>query len=351
MSNDEILVQMLGHLSDTYQKSIGFPMYDILAAVAIRLAETDAEIKDAVRRLDPRNLTGTDLDDYIYPRSGLNRKQATFSEGVVHVTGTGTVDYGAMFATPGGVKFMATKAVTVVNEADVPVSCMQDGAVGNVPAHSVTLMPVTIQGISACDNPEPMEGGYNEEGDSEYYERHLIKIQTPPTSGNVYHYLSWALEVAGVGYAKVFPLGHGENTVDVVLIGQDGTPADEYLVETVQEYIDPGSTGEGYGQAPIGARCFVSAATPRRISLSVRVAKDGNAESVVTLGITQAVSDYMGEVAFRQDYISYAHIAMAVLNVPGVLDFDNLRLDGKTDNIAIKERECAVLGDVNITYA
>lgn len=351
MSNEEILIQLLDHLPDTYQKTIGFPTYDLLAAASIRLAETDAYVQEMKLKLDPENLTGGELDRYIYPRSGLNRRQATFSGGVIHVAGTGVIKAGTLFASAGGVKFTALYDVSVSKEGYVPVCCLQDGSAGNLPAHTVTEMPVTIQGISACDNPEPMEGGYNEESDSEYYERHLIKIQTPPTSGNVYHYLSWALEVAGVGHAKVFPLGHGENTVDVVLVGQEGTPADDKLVKTVQEYIDPGSTGEGYGQAPIGARCFVSAAEARKISLSVRVAKDGSSESVVTLGITQAVSRYMGEAAFKQDYISYAHIAMAVLNAPGVLDFDNLRLDGKTDNIKVKERECAILGEVNIIYA
>ncbi len=351
MSSDEILTQLLNHLPDTYQKTLGFPMYDLLAAAAIQLAETDEYVQDMKLKLDPENLTGYELDRYIYPRSGLNRRQATFADGVVHVTGTGVVKAGSLFSSAGGINFSAIYDVDVSKEGDVPVCCMQDGTAGNLPAHTVTEMPVTIQGISTCDNPEPMKGGYNEESDSEYYERHLIKIQTPPTSGNVYHYLSWSLEVAGVGHAKVFPLGHGDNPVDVVLIGQDGKPADDGLVQSVQDYIDPESAGEGYGQAPIGARCFVSAANAKEISLSIRVVKDGSAESVVTSGSTQAVSKYMGEVAFKQDYISYAHIAMAILNASGVLDFDNLRLDGNTDNISIKERECAVLGEVNIIYA
>ncbi len=352
MSSDEILKLLLSHLSDTYQKSIGFPMYDILAAAAIQFAETDAEIKAAIQKLNPRNLTGSDLDDYIYPRSGLNRKQATFSEGVVHVTGTGTVDYGALFATPGGVKFMAIQTVNVVKEADIPVSCMQDGAVGNVPAHSVTLIPVTIQGISACDNPEPMSGGFPEETDDEYYERHLIKIQTPPTSGNIYHYMMWALEIEGVKRVKVFPLGHGKNTVDVVIADSSGRPADKSLVKAVQDYIDPNSTGEGCGQAPIGARCFVSAATAKPVSLSLIVSKlSSDNEAAVTLAIRNAVEGYLADVAFEQNYISYARVLDAALSADGVLDLSRLRLNGSTDDIAVGERECAVLEEVEITYA
>ena len=54
-------------------------------------------------------------------------------------------------------------------------------------------MPVTIAGISACDNPAPMTGGYDEEDDAAYYERHLLKVRTPPTSGNIYQYQSLSL--------------------------------------------------------------------------------------------------------------------------------------------------------------
>jgi len=189
MSSEEILKQLLSHMPDTYQKTIGFPTYDLLAATAIRLAKTDAEIQEAKKKLDPENLNGEELDRYIYPRSGLARKQATFAEGIVHLTGTGTVNEGALFASAGGVQFVSVKPVYIAGEGDVPVVCRQDGAVGNLPAHAVNQMPVTIQGITACDNPEPMTDGFPEETDEEYYNRHLIKIQTPPTSGNIYHYM------------------------------------------------------------------------------------------------------------------------------------------------------------------
>ena len=44
------------------------------------------------------------------------------------------------------------------------------------------------------------------------YKRQVV-LRTPATSGNVYHYVQWALEVAGVGHVKVFPRVQGVNTV------------------------------------------------------------------------------------------------------------------------------------------
>ena len=98
MSANEVLEALLDAMPDSYQKTIGFPTYDLLAAASLRLAETDAVIEDARAALDPENLTGGELDRYIYPRSGIARKAATFAGGVLTVKGTGTIEQGTLFA-------------------------------------------------------------------------------------------------------------------------------------------------------------------------------------------------------------------------------------------------------------
>lgn len=348
----DILDEMLAAMDDSYQKTIGFPTYDLLAAVALRMEGTDETIDEARQQLDPENLQGSDLDRYIYPRSGLERKAATFAHGSLTVTGTGTVEQGTLFESGGGVQFAATETVAVSGEGAVPVTCTMDGAVGNLPAHSVTQMPVTIQGIAACDNPEPIGGGYAEESDAEYYARYLLRLRTPATSGNVYHYRQWALECAGVGHVKVFPRARGAYTVDVVIADSAGQPASEELVQAVQDYIDPESTGEGRGQAPIGAQCYVEAAGAKKIDLALTVSKSDTADADgVTAAIKYAVASYLAGTVFAQDYVSYAQIAAAVLSADGVVDFEGLTVCGAQSNVRIGERECPVLGEVTIAYA
>ncbi|WP_337612240.1 baseplate J/gp47 family protein, partial [Agathobaculum sp.] len=163
MSANEVLDSLLDAMPDSYQKTIGFPTYDLLAAVSLRLAETDAVIEDARAALDPENLTGGELDRYIYPRSGIARKAATFAGGVLTVKGTGTIEQGTLFESEGGVQFAAAETVAIDGTGEVPVTCRADGTAGNLPAHSVTQMPVTVQGITGCDNEAEMSGGYAEE--------------------------------------------------------------------------------------------------------------------------------------------------------------------------------------------
>ncbi len=352
MSASDILDEMLGNMPESYQKTIGFPTYDLLAAVSLRMEGTDTAIDEAKQQLDPENLHDSALDRYIYPRSGLERKAATFAHGSLTVTGTGTVEQGTLFESGGGVQYYATETVAIEGEGTVPVTCTVDGTAGNLPAHSVTQMPVAVQGIASCDNPEPIGGGYAEESDSEYYARYLLRLRTPATSGNVYHYQQWALEVSGVGHIKVFPRAQGAYTVDVVIADNAGQPADTALVKAVQGYIDPESEGAGRGQAPIGAQCFVSAATAKKIAVSCKVSKlDTVDEESVTAAIKLAVADYLASTVFAQDYVSFGQIAAAILSAEGVVDFEGLTVGGGTANIAVGERECPVLGEVAITYA
>lgn len=348
----DILDTMLAAMPDSYQKTIGFPTYDILAAAGIRMAVTEELLEETRRKLDPANLTGAELDAYIYPRTGQLRNAATKAVGVLTVTGTGTVAAGDLFESGGGVQFAATETVTVNGTASVAIQCTQAGAVGNLPAGSITMMPVQIAGIVSVSNSDTTQDGYDAETDEAYYNRFLVRLQTPPTSGNVYHYLSWALEVSGVGAAQIYPLGHGANTVDVVLVDTNGQPASSTLVKAVQDHIDPGSRGLGEGEAPIGAYCYVSASEGVSLALSLTVTPiSGAVQSEVTQAISDAVAAYLKSIAFRQNYVSYAQIAAAILAVPGVQDFAGLTVNGGTANVSVDDRQVAVLGEVTVTYA
>ena len=347
----ETLETMLEAMPGSYQKTVGFPTYDLLAAAAIPMDDFGQRLSDTERKLDPAELTGAELDSYIVSRSGLERNPATCAEGVLLVTGNGTIRAGDLFESGGGVQFAATQTVEISGSGEVPVRCVVSGTVGNLPAGSITLMPVQIAGIVKVTNAAPTAEGYDAETDQAYYDRFLLNLQTPPTSGNQYHYRSWALEISGVGGVQVYPLGHGANTVDVVIIDTEGQPASEALVEEVQNHIDPGSKGIGEGEAPVGAYCYVSAATALDLDLSLTVtAMAGSEEEQVTEAIKAAVTAYLKGIAFAQDYVSYAQIAAAILDAPGVQDFENLTVNGGTGNVPVAARQVAVLGEAAVSY-
>ena len=44
------------------------------------MVNTDAEVEEARTKLDPENLTGEELDRYIFPRVGLIRREGYFRD-------------------------------------------------------------------------------------------------------------------------------------------------------------------------------------------------------------------------------------------------------------------------------
>ena len=347
----ETLDAMLSAMPESYQKTVGFPTYDLLAAASIPMEELAAQLQETAAKLDPAKLTGEELESYIKSRSGLVRNPPTYASGILQVTGNGTVNEGDLFESVGGIQFAAAATVEISGSGEVPIRCTTPGAAGNLPAGSVTMMPVQIAGIVSVSNSDTLTGGYDAETDQAYYDRYILRLQTPPTSGNQYHYRIWALEVTGVGGVQIYPLGHGDNTVDVVLIDVDGQPADEELVQRVQTHIDPGSKGLGEGEAPIGAYCYVSGAEPKELDLSMTVQTlPGAEQEAVTAAVKAAVAAYLKGIAFAHDYVSYARINAAVLEADGVQDVSGLTVNGATANVAIGERQVAVLGEVSIQY-
>lgn len=348
----DILTKMLDAVPDSYQKTVLFPTYDILAAAAIPMTEQRVRLEEVKSKLDPENLVGEELDAYIRPRSGLVRNAATYAVGELSVAGNGTVTAGDLFESGGGVQFIATETVAVNGSAIVPIRCVQAGAAGNLPASSITMMPVQIAGIISVTNTAPTSDGYDAESDSAYLARFYLRLRTPPTSGNQYHYRNWALEVSGVGGVQIYPLGHGANTVDVVIIDSSGKPASSALVAAVQGYIDPGSKGIGEGAAPVGAYCYVSAAEGVTLDLSLTVTPfEGAEQSAVTQAIKDAAEAYLASIAFKQNYVSFTKLSDAILGAPGVEDHSGLSINGTAANVSIGARKVAVLGEVSVAYA
>lgn len=341
----ELLRKMLDKIDNSYQKTIGFPTHDILNAVAMVGKDIYEKINDYFLKLNAENLNGDELTRFVFQNKGIVRKEATKATVQLTITGNGLIKAGSLFETPLGIQFETLESLLLNNNTDtVPAQAVTPGSSGNVPAGSITEMPVTIQGVTAVTNEDPSAGGYNMESDADLWDRYIMALQEPPTSGNIYHYKQWALEVTGVGGAKVYPLWNGANTVQVVIIDSNGEPASEALVEAVQNHIDPGITGRGEGEAPTGAYCTVTAATALTLNLELTLL--GNYPDTLEGDIKDSVKAYLQSIAFEQNYVSYAKIANAISDTEGLIDYMNLTVNGDVKNIEVPDKSVAVLGGI-----
>ncbi len=344
-SADVVQKELLSEIDDSYEKTKGYFLWDILKAVAVGIKNLLEKLQIVSDKLDIKNIYGKERERFIFQRTGITRRQATFSEGVVTVKGNGIVTKGDFFETEGLVRFEAMETVNVIEQADILVKAVLAGASGNVPIGSITKMPITIQGITSCINKTATKGGYEAESDNDLLLRYYERLREPATSGNIYHYKRWAKEVEGVGAVHVFPLWAGDNTVKIVIIDLERQPASTELVEKVQNYIDPDCTGTGEGVAPIGAYCTVESAKPIIINISVMLHTSKYAVlEVIKKEIKTKITDYLKQIAFEQDYASFAQIGANILSVENVLDYENMTLNGLTQNITCKKEEVMLLG-------
>lgn len=339
-----------GNISSDYEKTPGYLLWDISEAVGQEMDGQDAELANIRALFDVDNLTGDMLERTVRQRKGLTRKAATYAAGTLEITGTGAVTQGDLFETENGVQFAATETVEINETGTVAIEAADAGNVGVVGANTIIQMPVTLAGIVSCNNAEPTHDGYDAETDDSLRQRYYAKLRTPDSGANKYAYRNWALDVPGVGDAQVHPLGHGDNTVDVVIINTDKLPASQDLVADVQNYIDPGSSGRGEGAAMMGAHCYVSSAAGLAVNLTGKLIISGEQEGIEA-AVKQSVKTYLTSIAYGGYNISYAQINNAILETAGVLDVENLKINGGVANIAVPDRYVGILGTVMLTYA
>lgn len=348
---DSIHTGILANIDDKYQKTVGFPMYDLTRAFALAIKSLGDDLETAEAAADIDNMTGDALTKWCYQRKGISRKTAAYAAGTIKiVTGTGTITNGDLFESTGGIQFAATEDKAVTAGSTVPVQAVVAGESGNVTAGSVTRMPVTLVGISTVTNEAAMSGGYDAESDSSLRARYYEAVTSPATSGNKNQYIAWAKSVTGVGGAKCYPLANGANTVGICIIDSDMQPASSELTAAVQAYIDPGSSGAGEGAAPIGACCTVTSASGLAINAACTVTLVNGYDSTTALAnVTAAIKAYLKSIAFSGAYVSYAKIANAVNDAEGVLDYSGLMVNGGTANITVPDKSVAIVGTVSIT--
>lgn len=345
---DKVHEQLLDNISDSYQKTEGFPTWDILRAAAFGIKKLWDKVFRIEYLQDVDNLTGTDLERFIYQRKGLSRKAATYAIGSITVlAGEGTITEGNVFSTASGIEFIALETKDIAAGDSVLIQATVAGDKGNVAADTIIEMPVTIQGIAKITNDSPTVDGYDAEDDNSLRERYYEALREPATSGNVAHYRRWAREVEGVGKAKIYPLWQGDNTVQVVIVDDNGLVPSEDTVTRCQNYIDPDKAGLGLGQAPIGAYCTVTPALALPINVSATLVLDNTVPlEAIKTEIISSITKYLAGIALETEYISPAKIGNIILGTEGVFDYDNLLVNETTNRVDVPEKSVAILGSV-----
>lgn len=326
-SKDEIQKRMAADLSAMHPNSTieGSFGRDVINATSVEFEKTYAELS----LVNQAGFAQTSWEDYlenIAEEHGVFRRAAVQAIGTVTVTGTGTVSQGALFQTQDGTEFTATETVKVTTMADIPVKAVEYGAKGNVAAGAITIIPMSIPGITRVTNAKATYDGFDEETDDELRERLLFKVRQPATSGNINDYIEWGTSVEGVGHITVVPLWNGNGTVKLLVTDSNGQPASPDLLSRVTEKVE--------SMHPIGADVSVIAPSVLGLTIALTPTKGGGDADA----IKKVLNKYFLSKQYTEKKVSYAKVGQLIIenaDTTQVEDYDNLTINGATANIGV----------------
>ncbi|MDQ7096944.1 baseplate J/gp47 family protein [Desulfosporosinus sp. PR] len=346
-ASSAVLNRMLGNVPSDVDKSEGSLIYDALSPVSKEVASSEIQLDEVLDMVFAQTAAAKGYSTQLELRCGefgLTRKPGTAASGEVTFTGTEAtpIPLGTTIQTPGGLRYTTTTSRIITGGlATIKVQAVNVGTAYNVPAATITQIPVVISGITGVNNSNPIIGGNDAETDGALLQRLLIQVQTPPTSGNVAHYIQWALQVPGIGGAQVFPLWNGPGTVKVCALDSNMQPLSDPLLAELSTYIE--------SQRPIGAIVTYESAAALPINISVNVVRNtAYTQEQIQTAVIAGISDYLKGIAFKQNYVSFAIVGSIILATPGVNDYNALTVNGGTANVTVESEQVATVGDVTV---
>lgn len=315
MEQEDILAELQSESETSATKIEGTFEYDMLASNSIEFAKTEVELEQLYKACFADTSWGEYLT-MIAEQYGVLRRAATKATGTITLTGKGIVPTGSLFTTAAGTKFQTLEYRNVNGTADVPVEAVNAGEAGDVKENTITVIPMSIPGITAVTNAEATSGGYDEEDDEDLLKRYLEKVRLPATSGNKYEYYEWAKSVSGVGDARVQSLWNGPGTVKVIIVDANMQVAPASLIQSVADYIET--------VRPIGATVTVVSPTPIPVTITAKISGTLDKEQFL-----KDVNAYIAGKGMDLRSLSYARCIDILLNQTTVADCADVRLNGK----------------------
>lgn len=344
-SEEDIYNEMfLGYTATSISK--GSLLYNACMPVCIKLSQALLSLDEVTKKIFAKTSLESGYSSYLDARvgeMGIVRKEATYALVEITVTGTPQKIFfkDSIVGTSDNRLYITQSDLTLDYNGvgKVIVKAEKAGSKYNVNANEINNLPIKYNGIKSITNEKAYIDAYDQETDQALYDRYLVKVQTPSTSGNKYHYVNWALEVNGVGSAKVYPLWNGNGTVKVVIANSNKRAASGELIQAVFDHIEE--------ERPIGVTLTVASVIEKPINVAANI----QISSATTLGAVQNSFIAALESYFRDTFdgtkVSIMKIGSLLLDIDGALDVDHesIKLNSQASNVTLGADEIAVLAD------
>lgn len=211
-----------------------------------------------------------------------------------------------------GVEYQTTASATIAGlTATAPVTALIAGITGNRATGQTLTLTSPITGVLASALGGQLSGGAEIESDDDLRARVLTRIQTTPNGGSSIDYVTWALEVAGVTRAWVYPQELGPGTITLRFMrDNDAVPIpDATAVAAVKDYIDV--------LRPVTAQLTVVAPVAVPVNFSITLTPG---TTTVRAAVQSALTDLMRRDAIPGGTILLSRIREAISLATGETD-------------------------------
>jgi uncharacterized phage protein gp47/JayE len=272
----------------------------------------------------------------------VGRKQPTPSQGSVTVTGIplSILPLAAELTDANGVNYETMQQITIgPGPTPVTVRAIDYGSQSNQLPGAILSLTNPVAGVDGGATVVTLDGGTDQETDSELRARILKRIQEPPMGGAASDYESWALAVPGVTRAWASPNEMGAGTVTVRFLmddlraDDDGWPQPQDIV-AVADYIDK--------MRPVAVKdCYVVAPIKQFINITIANLVPDTTEAQGE--IEQSLRNMLFTKAAPGQTIFASWVSYAIMNAPSVQSF---QLVTAADYVMPAPGYMAVLGTI-----
>lgn len=336
----EIIDRINARLTIEANKLEGGFSQDIIGSVAYELANiTEVDLPQTLQNAFVKTAQGEKLFE-VGADYGFYQKKATSAIVYLDIEG----DVGAQIntnvkATYNNLVFQVTeyKVIPANGIVTVKAQCTTKGVIGNVDANTITEFVTQYAGLKSVNNPEPAYDGVDDETIEDFRQRLLTYLAEDPTNSNEAQYKQWALSIAGVTKAVVYPAEKaGAGNVEVYIASEDVVSND--LITKVTNYIKSVQI--------INANLTVLSMNyvPMNVSAQLKL-KQGHTEESVLEEFKALFKEYLNTV---DTVVSYFKISDLLLQCSGVSDVTSYTLNGGTISINLDDIDNAVIGEIKI---
>ncbi len=395
VSVESILSRMLSRVSDKLDKREGSVISDALSPAALELMALYIELERVIRE----GFGDTASREFLVLRCkerGISPYPAEKAV-VKGVFSPDNVDVMGKRFSIGEVNFIATDKIS---DGVYRLVCETAGKIGN--RFFGDMIPIDyVQGLERAELTEILIPGEDEEDTEDLRKRYFASFEEKAFGGNISDYIGKTNEIAGVGGTKVTSCWNSDirpaemvpgaqvdswfktvsassvsnevknwlsvvynaaknekltvgGSVLITVLNSDFDPPSEDLLKKIKEEADPVAySGEGLGFAPIGHIVRVQGAKGVSVNVKTNITfEEGYSWGNLTNRIENAVKNYLLELRkgwadSRELTVRVSQLETRLLTVTGLADISGTVLNGKRDNLVLREYEVPVFDSVS----